>query len=173
MTKIPELFPSIGVWSKPILLVTKKTRLFVVFLSPIVVAHYLSVVGVLIDRSMAEGLTLFSTIYTYFYLALSFLPSKPRHEKYNNRDSWREEAEAVSSEVAHLRETVNSLRQYTESDAIDRLLGQASSGTPTPFSDKQEPATDGLRTVHGILFCLFFGGVFDTRLTNNIACVLD
>lgn len=43
-----------------------------------------------------------------------------------SRDSWREEAEALSSEAGTLRETVHALRQYSENDTIDQLLGQAS-----------------------------------------------
>ncbi|CAB1106110.1 unnamed protein product [Ectocarpus sp. CCAP 1310/34] len=41
------------------------------------------------------------------------------------RDSWREEADSFSSEAATLRETVQALRQYSENDTIDQLLGQA------------------------------------------------
>ncbi|CAM9111795.1 unnamed protein product [Ectocarpus sp. 12 AP-2014] len=42
------------------------------------------------------------------------------------RDSWREEADSFSSEAAMLRETVQALRQYSENDTIDQLLGQVS-----------------------------------------------
>eukprot|EP00752_Nemacystus_decipiens_P013478 g11937.t1 len=42
------------------------------------------------------------------------------------RDSWREEAEALSSEAGTLRETVHALRLYSENDTIDQLLGQVS-----------------------------------------------
>ncbi|CBJ32564.1 FkbM family methyltransferase [Ectocarpus siliculosus] len=42
------------------------------------------------------------------------------------RDSWREEADSFSSEAATLRETVQALRQYSENDTIDQLLGQVS-----------------------------------------------
>lgn len=45
---------------------------------------------------------------------------------YVSRDSWREEADALSSEAATLREAVHALRQYSENDTIDQLLGQAS-----------------------------------------------
>ncbi|CAM9167287.1 unnamed protein product [Scytosiphon promiscuus] len=43
-----------------------------------------------------------------------------------DRDSWREEADTVSSEAATLRETVHALRQFSENETIDQLLGQAS-----------------------------------------------
>ncbi|CAM9692981.1 unnamed protein product, partial [Hapterophycus canaliculatus] len=46
-----------------------------------------------------------------------------------DRDSWREEADALSSEAATLRATVHALRQYSENDTIDQLLGQASAPT--------------------------------------------
>lgn len=50
--------------------------------------------------------------------------SPPSH--HTQRDTWREEAEVLSKETSNLKETVTALRQYSENDTIDQLLGQAS-----------------------------------------------